>query len=122
MSSFSFTCERCPNKVVLSSGEYDKRKGRVLCAHCLETAARTTTPRALRSIARNPITAHHKPSCDECGTTSNPRKAYRLDPRNWHQRYRILCGTCRSQLGYKEVDYARVERMGAYIEPPKRAA
>lgn len=46
------------------------------------------------------------PVCDLCGGRE-PRKAYRLNPRNLHQEFVLACKPCRVKLGYREVSYER---------------
>jgi hypothetical protein len=44
--------------------------------------------------------------CDNCGK-KGAAKAYRLNPRNYAQHFRTLCGSCRGGLRYTLCNYDR---------------
>jgi hypothetical protein len=44
--------------------------------------------------------------CTKCGK-KGAKKSYRLNPRNWHQEYRLLCTPCRKRFHYAEVNFGR---------------
>ena len=50
----------------------------------------------------------HNPPCDNCGKARGKTvKSYRLEPRNWAQRFQLLCPDCRRTLGYTPVSHDR---------------
>jgi len=61
--------------------------------------------------------------CEECGGV-NPRLHYRLDPRNWHERRRLLCVPCGKRLGFAPRDFSRpsVEGTRAPVRRGRAAA
>lgn len=98
--SFVPSCEHCLAKVPEATS-----LERVLCDPCREQITRTTTAAKVRQFRRDRA-ARPQVTCDQCGAP-NPRKAYKLEPRNLAARFRILCARCRREHGYTEVDYAR---------------
>lgn len=52
-----------------------------------------------------PLIAASAP-CESCGKRST-LKVYRLDPRNLHPSYRMLCRVCSQRLGFTPVDWNR---------------
>ena len=54
-----------------------------------------------------------QPRCHECGTKAgNVRKHYKLDPRNYAQRFTLACARCAKTGGWTPVDYQRTRYGG----------
>lgn len=47
--------------------------------------------------------------CDECQRKTGTKLSYRLDPKNWHRVERLLCGACRSKLGFALIQYGQAQ-------------
>ena len=53
-------------------------------------------------------TVKPQPRCHECGTKAGSvRKHYKLDPRNYAQRFALMCSKCARQDGWAAVDHQR---------------
>lgn len=65
-------------------------------------------PARLKLDTTSPVSVKQRgrPACDECGGR-DPRKSYRLEPRNLRPTYSLLCSHCRTKLGYREISYER---------------
>ncbi len=45
------------------------------------------------------------PPCESCGKRGHAVKCYRLDPKTWGERFRLLCPPCRAKLRYTAVTF-----------------
>jgi hypothetical protein len=46
-------------------------------------------------------------ACDCCGKKGNATRAYRLNPRNFHEEIRLLCHPCQKKLGFAPMTFNR---------------
>ena len=52
--------------------------------------------------------SRHDPCCDHCHKHRGKAvKSYKLEPRNWEPRYRLLCAECRGRLGFAPISHDR---------------
>lgn len=55
------------------------------------------------------------PTCQINGCHKQATLAYKLDPRNWHERRALLCPDHRTKLGYTKVTHERAARAGTKV-------
>lgn len=93
MSAYKFqpSCEVCGKKGAVRCDDHPKRK-------------QFRAPQPTRNV-----------SCQKCGATSNIRKTYKLEPRNFRPVFQVLCVPCQKRTGFVPVDHARVAMAGTWL-------